>query len=159
MYEREQKVVYGIHGICGIVDIEEKIVDRKTAQYYVLAPISQPGSRYYVPVHNAVAVGKMRPPMDREQIHAIIALEPDMSCWIDCENQRKLQYRQLLTNIDPKSLFLMVRLLRKHRQEQFAHGRKFHACDANFLKDAENLLASEFAYVLGIDKNAAFDML
>ena len=160
MYAQEQKVVYGIHGVCTIVDIEEKIIDRQTVQFYVLAPISQPGSKYYVPVHNAVAVSKMRLPMEREMILSMVnRLELDVSCWIDNENQRKLRYRELISNCDPQSLFSMVRLLRAHRQEQYSLGRKFHVCDANFLKDAENLLADEFAFVLGIGKIDALNLI
>ncbi len=158
MYAREQNVVYGIHGVCTIVDIEEKTVDRKMVQYYVLAPISQPGAKYYVPVHNALAVSKMRLLLTRDEILFMVNGAPESAGWVDEENKRKLLYRELIGNCDPQGLFTMVRLLQQHRQEQFSLGRKFHVCDANFLKDAQNLLAGEFAYVLGIDKTEAMHM-
>lgn len=53
-------MVYGIHGVCRIVDVESRRVDRKTVEYYVLSPCAQPDARFYVPVHNQAALAKMR---------------------------------------------------------------------------------------------------
>ncbi len=160
VYSAQQSVIYGSHGVCTILQIEEKCVDRKMVQYYVLEPLLQPGTKYFVPVHNALAVGKIRLPMDHKEIRTLVENQTaDMTCWIESENQRKLRYRELLGNCDPKALFCMLRVLRQHRQEQLAQGRKFHVCDANFLKDGENLLANELAFVLGIDKADALNMI
>lgn len=51
-FQRGDRVVYGVHGVCRITDIEIRKVDHKTVEYYVLAPCGQTGSCYYVPVHN-----------------------------------------------------------------------------------------------------------
>ncbi len=158
MYQLSQYVVYGSHGVCQIVDIEEKKIDHKAVQYYALEPLSRPGARYYIPVHNAVAVGKMRLPLTREELLAMVESGGE-GAWIDEEGRRRLRYRELMGNCEPQVMFFMVRRLRQHRQEQFEIGRKFHVNDANFLKDAEMLLASEFAFVLGIDKTEAFEMI
>ena len=48
----------------------------------------------------------------------------------------------------------MVSTLRRQKEIQHSQGRKFHVCDENFLRDAEKLLSSEFALVLGIAPNA-----
>ena len=52
MYNRGEQVLYGSHGVCLIIDIEVKSVDRKEITYYALEPLEQPGSRYYIPAHN-----------------------------------------------------------------------------------------------------------
>jgi len=159
-YQQMNQVIYGSHGVCTIVEIEEKNIDHKTVQYYVLVPLVQPGAKYYVPVHNAVAVSKMRRLLTREEILRLIEnRELDRESWIEDENRRKLRFRELIGNCDPEALFTMVRLLRSHRDEQLAQGRKFHISDANFLKDAENLLAGEFAFVLGIDRTEAWNLI
>ena len=49
MYQPQDKVVYGIHGVCVIVGREVRHVDRKDFEYLVLEPIEQPGACYYVP--------------------------------------------------------------------------------------------------------------
>ena len=58
MYQVGQRVVYGIHGVCDIIEIEIKVVDRKKIPYFVLEPVEQPGARYYVPSENAAALAQ-----------------------------------------------------------------------------------------------------
>ena len=41
MYQTGDFVVYGTHGVCRILTIEERRIDRKTAAYYILEPIEQ----------------------------------------------------------------------------------------------------------------------
>lgn len=159
-YHQLDTVVYGSHGVCTVALIEEKIIDHKPVQYYVLSPLTQPGAMYYVPMHNAAAVSKMRLPLTRDEVLAMLRDNaPDMSAWITEENQRKFRYRELIAYTDPKAVYGMVSLLRQHRDAQLSQGKKFHICDANFLKDGENLLVNEISFVLGIDRAEAMNML
>lgn len=160
MYSCSQSVVYGSHGVCTIVDIEDKLIDHKTVQYYALEPLTQPGARYYIPVHNELAVSKMRLPLSAGKLREMLAnANCDSSCWIDSDNARKNRYKELLMNCEPENMLITVRLLRQHRDAQLAIGRKFHVSDANFLKSAETLLTGEIAFVLGIDKTEAFKLI
>lgn len=160
VYCTQQSVIYGSHGVCTIVEIENKNVDHKMVPYYALEPLTQPGSRYYVPVHNALAVSKMRLPLTADVLTEMLAKDGcDDACWIAGENARKMRYKELLSNCEPEKMLEMVRYLRRHRDAQFAAGRKFHICDANFLKTAETLLSAEIAFVLGIDKEEAFKLI
>ncbi len=159
MYTVGQSVIYGSHGVCKIVEIEEKTVDHKLVSYYALEPLNQPDTRYYIPVHNAIAVSKMRLPLAAEALYEMLGSECNMDSWIDSENARKIRYKELLSNIAPEEMLQSVRLLRLRRDAQVAAGRKFHVCDANFLKTAEILLSAEIAFVLGIDKAEALNMI
>lgn len=147
------RVVYSSHGVCSLVAVEQRKVDRKIADYYVLEPLEQPGARYYVPVHNQIAVSKLRPLLSVEQLNELLS-SPQIKAgvWIPDENQRKNKYRELLNSGDRGALIGMIRLLYDHKASQLAAGRKFHQCDENFLKDAQRLLSSEFSLVLGIPK-------
>lgn len=49
MFQVGDQVVYGIHGICQILDLEERTVDRKKIKYFALEPMDQPGARFFVP--------------------------------------------------------------------------------------------------------------
>ena len=40
-----------------------------------------------------------------------------------------------------------------HKKEISDKGKKLHLCDEHMLKNAENLLSDEFAYVLKIEKD------
>lgn len=151
MLQVGSQVVYGIHGVCGIIDTEIRTVDRKKVEYFVLEPREQPGARFYVPTHNQAALSKLRPLLTLDELEALLASEDThRDCWIADENQRKQKYRELINSGDRATLISMIRSLYQHKESQLAAGRKFHLCDENFLRDAQKLLSSEFSLVLGI---------
>jgi len=156
MYQIGEQVVYGVHGVCSVVDREERVVDRKRVVYLALEPVGQEGTRYLVPTHNAVAMGKVRPMLSREELTALMESEEVRSgSWIRDENLRKQTYRELIGSGDRVRLMQMVRTLYRHRDSQTAAGRKVHMCDDNFLRDAEKLLTGEVAIVMGVDLEQA----
>lgn len=155
MLQLGDRVVYGVHGVCCIVDIEQRTIDRKKAEYYVLEPLDQPGAKFYIPTHNQIAVSKLRPLLSAQELDALL-LSPEARAdvWITDENHRKQRYRELINSGDRVALICMIRSLHKHKAAQLAAGRKFHLCDENFLKDAQKLLSSEFSVVLNIPASA-----
>ena len=156
MYRIGETVVYGIHGVCTVTELEIKTVDRQKVQYYVLEPLEQPGARYYIPTHNPAAVAKLSPLMTRAELASLLEDRriPE-GTWITDENQRKQRYRELIAGSNRSAVLAMVRALRAHKAEQLAQGRKFHLCDENFLRDAEKLLCAEFSVVLGLSQQEA----
>lgn len=150
MYGISQLVIYGIHGVCKILDIETRTVDRKEISYYVLEPHAQPGTRYYIPCHNPAATAKMRPLLSKSEIQNLLAASNGTEAWISDENRRKQLYRQLITSADPQELLKMIRCLHQQRESLRNTGKRLHLCDENFLRDAEHILVREFALVLEI---------
>lgn len=156
MYQVGDQVVYGVHGVCKVVDQEERVIDRKKVIYLALEPIGQAGSRYFVPTHNAAAMAKVRNMLSREELEAMMESEEVLADgWIRDENQRKQTYRELIGSGDRVRLLQMVRTLYRHRKAQSAAGKKCHLCDENFLRDAEKLLIGEFSIVLNMDQEQA----
>lgn len=155
MFQCGDRVLYGVHGVCVITALDERVVDRKRVQYYVLEPVEQLGAKYYVPTHNQAAVNKLRPVMTAQQLHELLRSESvRRDVWIEDENQRKIAYRELINGGDRASLLAMVRALHKHKDLQTAAGKKFHLCDENFLRDAQKLLSAEFSLVLEMEPAA-----
>lgn len=151
MYGKGDIVMYGVHGVCRVVDEESRVVDRKRAEYLVLEPQGQSGSRFYVPTGNPNAMAKLRPVLSRAELDALLLSETvRRDGWISDEGQRKQYYRELLGSGDREALLRMVRTLYRHRREQTEAGRKFHVCDENFLRDAQRLIDTEFSVILGI---------
>ena len=149
MYQVGQRVVYGIHGVCDIIEIEIKIVDRKKIPYFVLEPVDQPGARFYVPSENPVALSKLNCMLTRQELERIFAeLEVSKAAWIADENRRKLAYRELLSGGDRLAVMKMLCALYIHKQEQEEKGKKFHLCDENFLRDGEKLICSELSLIM-----------
>jgi CarD family transcriptional regulator len=151
MFEIGNLVMYGIHGVCKIVDKELRTIDRKKMEYLVLEPVNQNSSRFYVPSGNPNAMAKLRRLMTRQELETLLVSgDIRQPCWIEDENLRKQHYRDLVSTGDRVALLRMLYTLYRHRESQLSSGRKFHLCDENFLRDAQRLLSVEFALVLGI---------
>lgn len=160
MYQIGDRVVYGVHGVCRVVDQEERMIDRKRLTYLALEPVGQGGSRYLVPTHNEAAMGKLRHMLSREELTALMdSEEVRQNGWISDENQRKQAYRELIGSGDRARLMQMVRSLYRHKSAQSAAGRKVHLCDDNFLRDAEKLLIGEVCIVMDMDQDQAKQFL
>ena len=160
MYQTGDKVVYGMHGVCLVADLEEREVDHKQVIYLVLEPLGQQGSRYMVPTHNVAAMAKVKPMLNRDALESL--LESDTirkDAWIPEESQRKQCYRELITGGDRQKLVQMVTSLYRHRRTQNAAGKKIHICDDNFLRDAEKQLAGEISVVLDMESTEALQYL
>lgn len=156
MYQIGDKVVYGVHGVCVVVDHEQKTIDRKTVTYLILEPLGQEKARFMVPTHNTVAMAKLRPMLSADEMAQLISSqEVRTNVWIREENLRKQSYRDLISCGDRLRLMQMVHTLYLHKAEQHAAGRKVHLCDENFLRDAEKLLVGEVGIVLNMDQEQA----
>lgn len=150
MFQVSQLVVYGAHGVCRILQMEDRVVDRQNVSYYVLEPVTQPGTRYLIPSHNPAAVAKMRPLLEKEQLLAMLSRDTAQPAWIPDENRRKQLYRQVITSGDAGTLIGMLHLLEEHKRTQAEAGRKLHLCDENFMRDAQKVIGGEISAVLEI---------
>lgn len=156
MYQIGEKVVYGIHGVCMVVEQEVRVVDHKQVIYLVLEPMGQDGSRYFVPTSNEAAMAKLRRMLSKAELEELMkSPQIHTDCWIKDENMRKQRYRELISSGDRVRLMQMVYTLYCHKTVQAAAGRKCHLCDENFLRDAEKRLVGEVAQVMGMDNDTA----
>ena len=155
MYEAGQQVLYGIHGICTIIGTERMRFGTSRETYYILEPLQQPGSRFYVPVNNDTAVAKLRPLLCREELLTLLHSDQVRNYpLIADEGQRKLRFKELINSGDRAQLMGMIGALHRHKRTQLAAGRKFHQSDENFLNDAHKLLNAEFALVFDLEPGA-----
>lgn len=156
MIQVGDRVVYGVQGVCDVVECETRTVNKKQVIYLVLEPLGQPGSRYLVPSQNEAALAKLKKLLTRKELEDLIhsdLIRKDH--WIQDEGQRKQAYRELITGSDRQKLMGMVHSLYRHREKQMEQGRKMHICDENFLRDAEKLLAGEISVVMNLDADQA----
>ncbi len=152
-FQPGEKLLYGVHGVCNVVGIEQRKVDRKMVEYYCLCPVEQSGSNFYIPTASPAAVSKLHPIMTKEELDELMrSVKGEPTVWIADENRRKQHYRDLMSALDRKALLCTVGALVRHRNQQLASGKKLHLCDENFLRDAQKLIAGEFSLVLGIPK-------
>lgn len=152
-FQPGEMLLYGMHGVCRVVAIEQRKVDRKTVEYYCICLVEQSGSNFYIPTGSPAAVSKLHPLLTRQELDVLlqsVKTEPD--AWISDENRRKQHYRELVSGLDRKALLCTVSALVHHKNRQLACGKKLHLCDENFLRDAQKLISGEFSMVLGIPK-------
>ena len=152
MYQIGDQVIYGIHGVCRIVGLEERMIDRKSVEYYVLMPLVQKDARYYIPTKNQAAVAKLRPVLSSAELDDLLASKDvRRNAWIPDENQRKLRYREILAEADRAEILSMICCIHRHRREQLRLGKRLHQCDEGFLKDAQKLMNAELSYIMGLE--------
>ena len=160
MYQIGDQVVYSTHGVCRVVAQEQRVVDRKEVTYLALEPVAKDGSRFMVPTHNAAAMGKIRPMLTPEQWQDLLRTPRiHEGQWIPVDNRRKQVYRELLGNGDRLPILEMICSVYRHKEHQFAVGKKVHQCDDNFLRDAERIIAGELAIVMNMEFPAALAYL
>lgn len=160
MFQVGELVVYGVHGVCRVREIQERMVNKVTQQYLVLEPVGKKGSQYMVPVQNEAAMSRVSRLISKEEWEALLA-SPQVHtfCWITDENKRKQSYRELNGSGTREGLLQTIYSIYVHRSAQKAVGRRLHMCDENFLHDAEKILAGELEAVLGLTGPEALSYL
>ena len=151
MFKLNDTILYGTHGACRIAGVTTKDFSGRPVDYYELKPVYNEKSTIYVPVGNQALEDKMRRILSPEEIYEIIQCIPDEEAdWIENEDERKERYRQILSGGNRIELVKIIKALYLHQREQQAKGRRLHASDERFFKDAEKMLYDEFALVLNI---------
>ena len=144
--------MYASQGVCKITDIVTQEVCNESSEYYVLQPVYSNTARVYVPVSNENLTNKMRRVLSKEELNEMIDNIPEVASeWIENEHIRKEHYKEIISGSDRASLICMIRELYLHREALAKQGKKLHASDERFFKEAEKILYEEFALVLNID--------
>ena len=151
MYQVNDMIVYGAHGVCRIAEIEERDFNGSPIEYYILKPVYDEKATIFVPVLNDRLTAKMRRVLSKDEMEALIESMPkEGTLWVENERQRKELYKEIVSRGDRAELIGMIKALHLHQQKQLAKGRKLHSADERFLREAEKMLYDEIAMVLHI---------
>lgn len=160
MFKVNDVVVYSSQGVCEIIGIDEQKVDGAFKKYFVLKPKFDLGATFYVPTWNEKALSKMRKVMTKKEVNTLIDSMPSKTpTWIANDNERKDVYKKILASGDQAAIISMIQALFVHKKEREAEGKRLHMSDEHFLKDAEQILYSEWQYVLNLDKGGLMDYI
>ncbi len=153
MYQIGDIVVYGTEGIAEIGEVIEREFGGKMMQYFVLHPLEKKTETVYVPIENEKAMSKMRSVLSPEEAERLIEeLPQEKAPWIRNDRERQKVYRDMLLYGSSKDVLSMARALYLHQIEQLKHGKKLHASDERFMRDAEKMIFGELAYALGVTR-------
>ena len=155
MFQENDVIIYGTQGVCKIIGTEEKTVSGRKKTYFVLKPVGDKGATIFVPTDNEIVLGKMRRLLTKDEIHKLIeSMRSENAAWIENENERRELFRSILVKGDHLELIRMLKAIYAHKAKREAEGKRLHMSDERFFKEAEQILYSEFQYVLDMkDKN------
>ena len=160
MYQIGDYLVYGLEGVCRVEDIGSPKLSSVSREklYYTLAPCSGAGV-IYTPVDSGVHT---RIPLAREALERLLSALPDMPL---CENLPKESrliaafYQQILRTHDCGRILQLYKTLHA-KQHMLRENRKtLNATDQRYCKQVEDLLCSEFGFVLGLERTQVIRLL
>ena len=119
MHSMNDLVLYGTEGLCRITDITVRDLYGKNVEYYVLKPMGNGNSTIFVPTGNEALTARMRRILSAEEIYALIrTMDSEETEWIENENVRKQQYREILSEGDRRSIMKMIKAVSLHGEER-----------------------------------------
>lgn len=144
-------VIYGTTGACEIIDICKKTVCGTEQSYYALRPVFDSALTLYVPQKSEHLLSRIKQVMSDDQIHSLINALPDLEpLWIDNDKERQETYKQIIQSGDRKQIARIIRTLFEHEERQLKAGKKLHIADERILKEAQDILHNELAFVLNM---------
>lgn len=143
-----ETVRYGQSGLCKIEGKCEKDIGGALREYFMLAPLFKKGSTVFVPCANEELVQRMCPPLREDEVEVLLSRAAEQETeWIRDFRRRSEVSKKALSSCDRLDALLLIKSIYVHRKEMQGKGARVHTTDDYFLKDAENLIYSEFAYV------------
>ena len=134
MFKINDYVMYGITGVCKILDIkEEKDRNSVIKKYYVLRPIYSKNTIIKTPVNNMKI--SMRKIHSLDEVNSLITAIPSKS---------------MLKSGDCEALIKLVKSIYENKKSNRELGKKAYKGDEEIMKTAERLLNEEFAIILNI---------
>ena len=154
MFQVNDVVVYGHHGVCEITNIgtlNMPMADKEKL-YYTLRPVYHKESLVYAPVENQRIV--MRSVISKEAAEELIRQIPKIeTVWIVNEKAREVQVKEALQTCSCEELIKIIKTLYQRKQQRLESGKKVTVVDEKYFRQAEDKLYEEFAYVLKMEKN------
>lgn len=145
MFRVNDYVVYGMTGVCKVVDIkEEKFANNTKKNYYVLSPVYTKNTIIKSPVDNQkVAIRKIH---SKEEVCSLIdSMHTKETLLIEDDRNRNEKFKSLLRSGDCKDLITVIKIINSSKKD-----KKINKSDDEIMKTAEKLLNEEFAIILDI---------
>lgn len=160
MYKINDVVVYGTEGICTITDIAEMKFGGERSEYYILSPVTKVENTVYVPKNNDKVLNRMRRIISKEDASRLLDSMPVAPMeWIVNDRERQAAYKNILLCGKPEEVLRMISSLYTRQTKQLATGKKLHASDERFLRDAERMLFNEIGYAMGISTSEVLSIV
>ena len=148
MFKKGDRVIYKSEGVCEISDvrIENFGAIGSNETYYVLTPLKEGSSTFFVPVDNERLVGYIRRLLTAEEINGLTEeLREERLEWIpDCRS-RSTAFKDILSRGDRRELIVLYNTVWDKLQELRLMNKKAGSTELSTIDRAERMLYSEFA--------------
>lgn len=153
MYKVNDFIMYGKNGICKIVDITTpaEISTEKGQLYYVLQPVNDK-CVIYTPIDANVF---MRDVISAEEAERLIDTIPTIQAeayYNDRTQELRHHYEDLMKTYDCGNLISLTMSIYEKKKQVELQNRKLGQIDDRFMKQAEDLIFSEFSIALDMPK-------
>jgi CarD family transcriptional regulator len=160
LYNIDDIILYGTHGVCRIAEISERDFTGDSLEYYVLRPIYLGKSTIFIPVNSETLTSKMWRLLSVEEIYSLVKTMPgESSIWIEDEKERYTRFREILSCGDRLELMRLIKTLYLYRKSPSCKAGKLRSTDEKFLDDAERIVFGEFAHVLNIKREQVLQFI
>lgn len=158
MFVVGEKVVHPEYGICRITNVGlRRFPGQEPQDYYEMTPLMDDGygTTFYIPVENG---GKLRKPLNREQIFAMIDAMPEIDpLKIEASGNRMLDmdkikttYTSLMNSGDPRDWVILLRTIYRKGKQLSSQRKRLSEFETYARDNSERLLYGEIAGVMDI---------
>ena len=153
MFEIGSYVVYRAEGVCVVSDIRSESFGAIGTQedYYILTPLRDERSVFFVPINNQNLVSYMRELLSARQIMQLVSdIKDERLEWIDDSRARSAAFREILSEGDRVRIAVLLNTLYEKTEQLIAQGKKMGAGNESLLQRAEKMLFDEFCVTTDI---------
>lgn len=159
MFKVGDTVLYGSDGVCKISEITQKVFGDTSIEYYVLTPLYDNKSTFFVPTKNEKLKGKMHYVLSADEIKSVIDNCDDSFEWIDNDAKRSEEFKEIISCGELNKIARLTKCITRHKDEIIQKGKKLHKSDEIIYKEAIKILYEEFAMVINVTKDDIADVL
>ena len=149
MFEVDDKVVYGVVGVCTVSAIDTPPIKGVTGDYYFLQPFFDNRGLIYSPIDNKVPMRRILSKDECDNLR-----NKAKKCKNDKTLNEKLpsgKYDECIKSQDALKLLHLIRFLYNIKNERAKELRKMKSVDNRFLTTARKLLYGEMAVAMECD--------
>lgn len=151
MFQVGDAVTYGTSGACRITAEETKNIGGQSMTCLVLKPVYDSSLTICVPTASEAAKAKMRRLMTKDEAYALIQNMPEENdSYAADPGVRREFYNDALRSGDRRQLVRMIKSIYRYKQDRLANGKHLATFDETAMREAETMLYTEFALVLGM---------
>ncbi len=152
-YVKGDKIVYPMHGVGIIENIEKKLVLGKKDDYYIITIINS-GMKVMIPVKKADEIG-IRSIIGKNEVKKLLKILSSIN--LETEDDWKIRYQKNIEKVKSGSIFQVAEVARDLFKR--GQGKELSIMERKLYESAYNLIVHEVALSKNIDVEEAGNII